>query len=265
MISYTTFKKARIRYSDEGKGRAIVLIHGFPESLEIWKEFSAVLSKHFRVIAIDLPGFGESESIGYVHSMELMAQCIHEVMHHCNLRRYILVGHSMGGYAGLAFAELFPDNLRGLVLFHSSSYPDSEEKKADRDRSIEAIKKHTKTFLKTFTANLFAKSGNRKLKKLREIASAASVRGLVAATEGMKIRKAREIILRFAQYPVLFIYGKKDKVMNWENMLPQTEIPADKEVLLLENTGHLGFYEAKKETLNAIIKFANRCFRMPVD
>src|ERR1700683_2040039 len=99
MLNYTTFRKAKIRYSDEGKGRAIILLHGFPESLEIWKDFSTELSKHYRVIAIDLPGFGESECIGYTHSMELMAQCVHEVMRPLNLRRYILVGHSMGGYA----------------------------------------------------------------------------------------------------------------------------------------------------------------------
>jgi pimeloyl-ACP methyl ester carboxylesterase len=272
MIGYTTFKNARIRYSDEGKGRAIVLLHGFPENLQIWEEFSAELSKHFRVIAIDLPGFGESESIGYVHSMELMAQCAHEVMHHLNLRRYILVGHSMGGYAGLAFAELHPDNLRGLVLFHSSSYKDSDEKKIDRERSIETIKKRRKTYLKVFTANLFATpnpqkgaKGKNGLKKLREIVANTSARALVAATEGMKNRKDREIILQFAQYPVLFIYGKKDKILNLETMLPQTETPADKEVLILENAGHVGFYEAKEETLNAIIKFANRCFRIPVE
>jgi pimeloyl-ACP methyl ester carboxylesterase len=263
MIGYTTFKKAKIRYSDEGKGR--VLVHGFPMNLEVWEEFSAELAKHFRVICIDLPGFGGSECIGYVHSMELMAQCIHEVMHNLGLRRYIVVGHSMGGYAGLAFGELFPDNLRGFVMFHSSSYQDSPEKKADRDRSIATIKKRRKTFLNVFTGDLFARSKDAHLKKVKEICATASARALVAATEGMKDRKDREIILRFSMYPVLFIYGKFDKILPIDKMLPQTEIPRDKETLLLENAGHMGFYEAKQECLNAIIKFANRCFRMPVE
>lgn len=265
MIGFTTFRKAKIRYSNEGKGRAIVLVHGFPLNLQVWEEYSAELSKHFRVITLDLPGFGESENIGYVHSMELMAQCVKEVMDNLGLRRYILVGHSMGGYAGLAFGELFPDNLRGLVMFHSSSYKDSDEKKIDRERSIETIKKKRKSYLKVFTGNMFAKSKDAHLKKVQEIANTASARALVAATEGMKNRKDREIILRFAQYPVLFIYSKKDKIFKLETVLPQTETPADKEVLILENAGHMGFYEAKDETLNAIIKFANRCFRMRVE
>ncbi len=283
MINYTTFRKAKIRYSDEGKGRAIVLVHGFPLNLQVWEEYSAELSKHFRVITLDLPGFGESENIGYVHNMELMAQCVKEVMDNLGLRRYILIGHSMGGYAGLAFGELFPDNLRGLVMFHSSSYKDSDEKKIDRERSIETIKRKRKSFIKLFIGNLFApqpqtpkgalnsatqspfRGLRQEFKKVQDIANSASARALVAATEGMKNRKDREIILRFAQYPVLFIYGKKDKILNLETMLPQTETPADKEVLILENAGHMGFYEAKEETLNAIIKFANRCFRMRVE
>jgi pimeloyl-ACP methyl ester carboxylesterase len=265
MIGFTTFKKAKIRYTDEGKGRAIVLVHGFPMNLEVWTEFSAELAKHFRVICIDLPGFGGSECIGYVHSMELMAQCIHEVMHNLGLRRYIVVGHSMGGYAGLAFGELFPDNLRGFVMFHSSSYQDSPEKKADRDRSIATIKKRRKSFLNVFTGALFANKKNPYLKKVKEICATASARALVAATEGMKDRKDREIILRFSMYPVLFIYGKYDKILNLEKMLPQTEIPRDRETAILEHAGHMGFYEAKEETLNAIIRFANRCFRMPVE
>lgn len=264
MIAYTTFRKGRIRYSDEGEGRVIVLLHGFPLNLKIWEEFSAALSKHFRVIAIDLPGFGESESIGYFHSMELMAQCVHEVMRKLNLRRYIIAGHSMGGYAALAFGELFPENIRGLIMFHSTSYQDSPEKKLERDRSVENIKKRTKTFLKATTVNLFANPKDEYIKKVREIVSKNSVRGMVEATEGMKDRKDREIILRFSEYPVLFIYGRHDRILPIEKMLPQTEIPRDTETLLLEDAGHVGFYEAKEECLNAIIKFANRCFRMPV-
>lgn len=261
MIKYTTFRKARIRYSDEGKGRAVVLLHGFPENLEIWKEFSAKLSKSFRVIAIDLPGLGESENIGYVHTMDLMAKCVHAIMQQLDLRRYVIVGHSMGGYVGLAFAELFPENLRGLCLFHSSAVADSDEKKLDRDKASETAKKHTAQFLKVFAANLFADEDDPSIKKLQQLTTDTSARGTVAALQGMKMRPSREIVLKFAQYPVLFIMGKKDKLMNWEKILPQTEIPPHSEVLLLEEVAHMGFYEAPKETLRAVRKFAYKCFR----
>jgi len=262
MIHYGTFRGAKIRYSDTGKGRAIVLLHGFPENLHIWDDFAIQLSKRYRVIAIDLPGFGESECLGYVHSMELMAQCVHEVMHQLKLRRYIVVGHSMGGYVAMAFAEFFAENLKGLCLFHSSTYADSEEKKADRDRGIATVKKHPVSYLKAFSANLFANPDDPKLKAVQELVLTSSPRGVVAALQGMKIRPSREVILKFARYPVLFIYGKKDKIFNYESMLPQTEIPQKKEVVLLENAGHMGFYEEPEITLKTIRKFAYKCFRI---
>lgn len=261
MIKYAGFRGAKIQYSDTGKGRAIVLLHGFPENMHIWDEFGANLSKSFRVIAIDLPGFGGSEPLGYVHSMELMARCVHSVMQQLNLRRYIVVGHSMGGYVAMAFAEFFPENLKGLCLFHSSTYADSEEKKADRDRGIAMVKKHPAQYLKAFSASLFANPNDPHYKKLMEIVNTSSPHAIAAALHGMKMRPNREIILKFARYPVLFIYGKKDKIMNYEAMLPQTEIPPRKEILTLENAGHMGFYEAPNETLKAIRKFARRCFR----
>src|SRR4051812_42260347 len=98
MIKYADFKQIKVRYNDSGKGRAIVLLHGFMESLEIWNDFSKELSKTFRVICIDLPGFGETPAIGYVHSMELMANCVKAVMNKERLRKYVIIGHSLGGY-----------------------------------------------------------------------------------------------------------------------------------------------------------------------
>src|SRR5688572_10399341 len=140
-MHYAEFRKIKVRYSDAGKGRVIVLLHGFLGSHEIWTEFSKKLSKRFRIIAIDLPGHGDTPSIGYYHSMEMLAQCVKAVLDKVGVRRYILVGHSMGGYVALTFAELYPENICGLCLFNSTSYADSEEKKKERDIVIRLVKK----------------------------------------------------------------------------------------------------------------------------
>ncbi len=79
MIKYADFKEIKVRYTDQGEGRVIVLLHGFMESLEMWSAFSKKLSQSYRVICIDLPGFGETPSIGYIHTMELMAKCVKKV------------------------------------------------------------------------------------------------------------------------------------------------------------------------------------------
>lgn len=260
-----TFKEARINYTDSGKGRAIVLLHGLTESLEIWKEFSEALAKQFRVICIDLPGHGKSECLGYVHTMELMADCVHSLLKNLRLKKYVVVGHSMGGYVAVALGELYPDNIKGLCLFHSTASSDTTEKQKDRERTIKVIKQNHKSFIQKLIPGLFAEQNKKKLKAeisaLKKVAAKTPKQGLIAAMEGMKIRPDREIILRFAPFPIFFIIGKEDPVINAEKMVVQAEIPRDTGMLLLENVGHMGFLETKEETLNAVEAFARKCFR----
>ena len=258
---------AKIRFADIGKGRALVLLHGFPFSLDIWfaNGFANALAKKFRVIAIDLPGHGKSECIGYVQKMERMADVVKDVMDEIGLRKYVVVGHSMGGYVALAFAEKYSDNLRGFCLFHSSALPDSEEKKLDRDRGIKIVKRNPATYTNALVANLFAVANQKYLKKeinwVRRLSAKTKRQGLVATLEGMKIRKNREIILKFANYPVMVIAGKRDNVMPFESLKMQSELPKISRLLALERVGHMGFMEAKDTTLKKLKVFSNFCFK----
>lgn len=164
MQKTASFKKGIITFSDTGKGRAVVLLHGFLGSQQIWEQTISNLSKSYRVIAIDLPGHGGSDCFGYVHSMELLAKSVKAVMDSLRLKKYVIVGHSMGGYAGLAFADLFPDNLKGLCLFHSSAYADSDDKKRDRTRSIRVVKANHHIYTTEVIKNLFATKNAKYLK-----------------------------------------------------------------------------------------------------
>lgn len=259
------FKKIKVHYTDTGKGRVIVLLHGFLGSHEIWSEFIKKLSKKFRVIAIDLPGHGKTPSIGYYHSMELLAQSVKAVLDKVGVRRYVLAGHSMGGYVSLAFAELYPENVSGLCLFHSTSAADAEQKKKDRERIIRLVKKEHKHYINEVVTSLFAAENLNKIipevEKVKRIAAAISKQSIINSLEGMKERKSRDMILKFADYPVLFIIGKKDTVINYETMYPQIGLCLYPSVLMLEDAGHMGFYEAPEETVNELEAFATRCFR----
>ena len=117
----TIFKNTKISYNEQGKGTAVVLLHGFLENQSMWDAFVPEFSKKYRVITIDLLGHGQTECLGYIHSMEDQADMVHHVLHELKIRKAILVGHSMGGYVALAFAELYPDNMKGLVLLNSTS------------------------------------------------------------------------------------------------------------------------------------------------
>ena len=264
MIRHATFRNVQVRYSDRGKGRVVVLLHGFLESLEIFEELSAKLSKGFRVIIIDLPGHGQTPVIGYQHSMDLMAECVKSVMDSLRVRKYVVVGHSMGGYVVLAFAELFPQHVKGFCLFHSTALPDSEEKKKDRLRVAQIVKKDHKEFVSGLIPKLFAEENLPLLKA--EVASAKQIaldtpkEGIVAALRGMKDRPSRELVLKNAKCPVLFIIGKKDVILAWENVLLLTSLPKRSFNIVLEHTGHMGFYEAPEETFKALRKFSRMCF-----
>jgi len=264
MIGFAEFRKIRVRFSDTGKGRTIVLLHGFPESMEVWEEFSVKLSRHFRVIAIDLPGCGETPCIGYVHPMELMAECVKTVLDSLGLRRYVMVGHSMGGYVALAFTELFPDHLSGLCLFHSHPYADSAEKKVDREKAVVLVKKDPKHYVNEVITSLFAPDNlslfKDDVRELKQIARRTTRQGIVNALEGMKERPKRDWLLQYAGYPVLLILGKKDRIVPNELLLRQTSGLKHVQILMLEKAGHMGFIEEKKLTQDSLIRFARKCF-----
>lgn len=264
MLKTAIFKNGTVSFSDQGKGRAVVLLHGYLGSKEIWEPVMRDLAKRYRVIAIDLPGHGQTDCFGYVHSMELMAKCVKKVMDTLRLKKYVIIGHSMGGYASLAFAELFPDNLKGLCLFHSTALCDSDEKKKDRSRAIKLVKADKRVYTKNTIQNLFATKNLKYLKEeitfATKIALSTSKRGAVTALEGMKDRPSRDVILGLVEYPVMMVIGELDNILPYESLLEQSELIKNKHVLLLEHDGHMGFLESTKVVNKALRKFLNSCF-----
>lgn len=267
MLCEISFQNLKVRYRTEGRGKnCIVLLHGFCESLEIWNDFTSrfIGTKKFRVIVPDLLGHGKSECPTEISSMEMMAQSVNEILMKEKIKKCVLIGHSMGGYVSLAFAELFPEKVKGLCLFHSSSLADSEEKKADRNRAIEVVKNDHLAFVSGLIPKLFAPANLENMKKQVEramnIAKKIPKEGIISALAGMRDRKDRQHILENANFPVQFIMGKEDALISVEKMLPQFVKPKHAEALLLNGVGHMGFYEAKKKTLIAVEGFAINIF-----
>lgn len=256
----TNFKNTKISYSDQGKGTAVVLLHGFLENQSMWKAFVPELVKKHRIITIDLLGHGETECLGYVHTMEDQADMVHHVLHELKIRKAVLIGHSMGGYVALAFAELYPDNVKGIVLLNSTSRADSEERKANRDRAIVAVKQNYSAFIRMSIANLFSEDNRERLSDIiEEVKSEAlktPLQGIVAALEGMKIRKDREVILHFAPYPIQLILGKKDPVLNYDDSLEQVE--GTQVQLITFEDGHMSHFENQTELLAVLNGFLKR-------
>lgn len=254
------YKNTKISYSDHGKGTAVVLLHGFLENKTMWNAFIPELSQKNRIITIDLLGHGETECLGYIHSMEDQADMVHAVLHELKIRKAVLVGHSMGGYVGLAFAELYPDNVKGIVLLNSTSRPDSDERKKNRDRAIKAVKQNYTNFVRLSIANLFSEDNRKKLEteieNVKLEALKTPLQGIVAALEGMKIRKDREVLLHFAPYPIQLVLGKKDGVLIYDETVDQIE--GTKVTLTTFPDGHMSHIENETELKKVLLDFLKK-------
>ncbi|WP_306351905.1 alpha/beta fold hydrolase [Flavobacterium sp. '19STA2R22 D10 B1'] len=251
------YKNTKINFTDSGKGTAIVLLHGFLENSSMWDFYIPALSSKFRVIAIDLLGHGDTECMGYIHSMEDMADAVQAVLSELRIRKSVFVGHSMGGYVALAFAELYPDNIKGLVLLNSTARADSDERKLNRDRAIKAVKQSHTNFISLAIGNLFnpehRDAFQEEIENIKFQALKIPLQGIVAALEGMKTRNDREVLLHFAPYPMMIILGKKDPVLNYNETVEQIEGTAVKLVSFPD--GHMSSVENRAELLETLLLF----------
>lgn len=227
----------------------------------MWDFFAAEYSKKYRVVTIDLLGHGQTECLGYIHTMEDMADAVYAVLHEIRIRKAIFMGHSMGGYVALAFAELYPDMIKGIVLQNSTSRADSDERKLNRDRAIKAVKQNYTSFVRLSIANLFSEENRERfapeIEALREQAVKTPLQGIVAALEGMKIRNDREVILHFSPYPILLVLGKKDQSLIYEDHADQIEGTSVK--LVTYPHGHMSHIENKKALLKETLEFFKTC------
>lgn len=256
-MKQTLFKNTKIAYSETGKGTTVVLLHGFLENSTMWNSHIEVLAKNNRVVCIDLLGHGQTDCIGYVHTMEDQADMVYHVLHELKIRKAFLVGHSMGGYIALAFAELYTEMVKGLVLLNSTSRDDSEDRKMNRNRAIKAVKQNYSAFISMSIANLFSENNRERLNNdielVKKEALKTSLQGIVAALEGMKVRKDREVILHYATYPIMLILGKQDPVLNYEENI--TQIENTKVELVTFNDGHMSHIENREELCKVLVSF----------
>mgnify|MGYP006282337913 FL=1 len=256
-----------VRFSDTGSGDALVLLHGFLESLEIWNDFIAKLSSSFRVICIDLPGHGGSKCIGEEHSMDMMADVVKNILDGLSIRKAVIAGHSMGGYVAVNFAHRYPETLSGLLLFHSHASADSEETARNRDRTIRAVEGDHIEFTRAMIPQLFAEENipvfKHRIVELQKRASGMTKEGIIAALRGMKNRPDRTGTLRKSKVPVGFIIGKKDPRIPLDMIMNQVTLPRHSEMLLLDDTGHMGFIESPDITLKFLHHFATVSSRQP--
>jgi pimeloyl-ACP methyl ester carboxylesterase len=261
MQNSIAYKNTKISFSSIGKGAVIVLLHGFLENSSMWNSVAKELSKRNKIICIDLLGHGNTECIGYIHSMELMAEAVEAVLKHLKIRKSILVGHSMGGYVALAFAEKNPQKIKGLCLMNSTSLADDVDRKTLRTRANKLVQKNFKNMVQMSFTNLFSEQSRAVFKVEMKVALQEALQtplqGYIACQEGMRIRPNREVVLQNLSCKKMLILGKKDPVLAIEISLEEAKKNNLETVVF--NDGHMSHIENKKPLIEALKFFIKNC------
>jgi pimeloyl-ACP methyl ester carboxylesterase len=267
MLKSFVYDTAQIHYRDEGEGTAVMLLHGFGEDGQIWDQQIRFLKTHCRVIVPDIPGSGASdllrETTNTIIGINTYAAVINALLDHENIEHCILLGHSMGGYIALAFAEMYPERLEAFGLIHSTAFADTEEKKQIRRRGIEIIGEYgAGAFLKTTIPNLFGKSFKETqsqqidvlIKKGQSFSSAALQQYYASMIE----RPDRTAVLQGNRLPVLFVIGTEDNAAPMADVMQQTPLPDISYIHVLPGIGHMGMWEAPDQLNKILLAFVYR-------
>lgn len=261
MIKAITYKNTALSYYVSGKGFPVVLLHGFAETYAIWKNQSGFLKNYYKLIVPDLPGSGASglfETGKNNLSIDELADSIHSIIINENIEHCIMLGHSMGGYVTLSYAEKYAHTLKAFGLIHSTAYADNEEKKQIRKRGIEMIEAYgSYAFLKTTTPNLFTTGFKEThaeiVKELIEEGRLFKKENLQQYYHAMMKRADKTEVLKKAGLPVLFVAGTEDTAAPLNHILEQVHAPEIAYIHIMNNMAHQSLLETPVE-LNRILK-----------
>lgn len=264
-----SYHQKNIAYRIIGSGQPVVLIHGFGEDSKIWDKQIDFLATRCQLIVPDLPGSGKSALVTEKDlsrssddpiSISDYADIINAILLWENIDNCMMLGHSMGGYITLAFAEKYPGKLLKFGLVHSSALADSEEKKATRLKGIELMNTYgAAPFLKNTIPNLF--SSNFKKEQLAMVSSLIDASQLFSTEackqyyRAMMNRPDRTSVLKSNPQPILFVIGTEDVAAPMADVLPQTKLPAHSYHHILEGVGHMGMWEATAQLNQILIDF----------
>lgn len=250
---------ARVNFKQRGFGPAVILLHGFPMNHTVWDDFAVQLALDFTVYTPDLPGLGESEPLGSSFSIADVAKSMLDWVSESGITKAALVGHSLGGYVALAMAGQQPAWLEGLVLFHSTAYADSPEKKESRTKVIRFVEEHgVLAFTSNFIHPLFADQDHVAIPHVRSLTMEAGEVAVKGYTLAMRDRPDTTHVLRSFTKPILFLAGEKDPGIPVSSIHEQAGLNRKSEVRILKDTGHMGMVEKPVETLTIVKDFLGK-------
>lgn len=245
-----------LHYTEVGRGKPLVLLHGFLENNTLWQEFSEALSSKYRVISFDLPGFGKSPLLPRPFSLTDVGEQIISTLMTLTQEKIAVLGHSLGGYVTLSMIEQWPHLFSSFGLFHSTAFADSGDKKEARTKTIEFVNRNgALAFTSNFIPPLFADPNHEAIATITKMATLTTKETVVSYLEAMRDRPDRTKVLTDFQGPILFMAGTKDSVIPVDSVKKQSKMAENGLLKILEGVGHMGMLEAYDESLKTVSDF----------
>lgn len=235
----------------------IIFLHGFGEDATVWTEFLELLPKEHTYFCPDYA------SLTNIESLDGYANWLKEFTTEKSIEKSVIIGHSMGGYIGLAYAEMFADEILGLGLFHSSAYADSEERKEIRLKTARVIDQQgTAKFIKGFYPNMFSEEFKEKnadfIEKQIERYSYFPKEALMNAQIAMRGRADKTSVLKEANYPIMILAGEKDTFVPKSAALEQIALLKNNQSAVLDGVAHAGMFENPTESAKVVTAFLSK-------
>lgn len=243
-----------VRVIGNGKN-ALVLLHGFLFDKNVWGDFSEELALHYTLVFFDMPGHGAAQPFSDGEGFEDFAHEVKQVMHELGIQTFAVLGHSMGGYAALALAKVYPQSITALVLINSTALADSEERKAQRLRTLSLIRNNARRFYQSFIPTLFHIKDEEKIAHLIAQAANHDVEGIVRAVEVMRDRKDYSEALNVTRIPILFYAGKFDGLINKEHYIMIAAALRHSKIVISDHSAHMSFIEEPEACAAAVKRF----------
>jgi pimeloyl-ACP methyl ester carboxylesterase len=242
---------AQLAVDDRGSGDAIVLLHGFPLTHEIWNAQADALAKTHRVVRPDLRGMGGSTPTHGPYLMESLAGDVAAMLDALGIERATIVGHSLGGYVALAFARMYVERVERLALFGTRLGEDTPERAQFRETLASQIEAAAsiEPAVEAFLPQLLAPAANRDLRaRVAAIVRQNGPIGAAAMLRGMAVRSSSEDIAGDIDVPTIVVAGAYDP------FLPPAEAAASAaafprcRLVTCERSGHLPMLEEPEQT-----------------
>ena len=235
----------------------LVFIHGHGVDASLWDGLYAVLASEYPIIKPDFSRNTRHQTI------EAYAEELYGMLSASQVEKCVLIGHSMGGYIALAFAETHPDKLLGLGLFHSTAFADDDDRRAKRQQAIEKLETQgSPAFIEETVPRMFAEPNRERMgdavRQLTDRGNAIPPDALIAGMKAIRSRPDRTHVLKNASFPVLLIVGKEDNLVPFDKSRELLDMPSDVVPVVLEKSGHLGMLEQPEEALQAIRTFLRK-------